>query len=756
MKKIKAVIAGNPNSGKTCIFNRLTRGFQKVGNFPGVTVDKAIGKFRINGYEVEIVDIPGTYSLIPYTEEEKIAKNSIWFEKPDIIIDVIDSSNFTRNLFLTTSLAEYNIPMVAAFNMVDTLDKKGKEFDLDHFKELTGIFPVLTVGNKNKGIEDLKQRIVEAYEAGNPPHWEVVKDPNLLKILKDLENQIKQVQEKIDFPAHWLAVKILEDSKMSISLAKAAGIKIPVGDYSDELAKFRYMECERITEQIMSETKIKSKRISQKIDDYIMHPVLGFIVFLLVLYAIFKFTFFVSDLPYLDGQLSLVGWLERFFEFLSNMVEGLPEGFFKSLLQDGVIGGVGAVMSFVPLIFFLFLSITLLEDSGYMSRISFLMDGVLKRFGLQGASVFPIVVSGGIIGGCAVPGIMACRIIRSEKERLATMLVAPFTNCGAKLPVYAMLIAAFFQEHESLIMFLLTMISWLVVLFGGLLLRKTLIRGEGEPFIMEIPDYHFPSFSNVFRSSGQKTWLYMKKAGTIILGINILIWIIMTFPRQPETIEEQYKHRISQLNEYKEKIHFAIEEQLRMHQKEEVFPEIMDHSDVENLLSNSDFSDIYDSDSRLKKLLSLHYFINQYKDHLLLQRNEDALRYSIAGRFGTYMEYFMKPLGFDFKINIALVGGFAAKEVIVGTLGVVYAMEDVDPLQSETLSSRIAKDTIWDWVTAFVLMVFVMLYAPCFATIAMIKKETGRWRWAIFSFLYSTAIAYIVALVIKWILNLFV
>ena len=431
-----------------------------------------------------------------------------------------------------------------------------------------------------------------------------------------------------------------------------------------------------VIKECVTRPEVDRRTLSDKLDKVLTHRMLGPTFLLAVIWALYEFVFTASETP--------VGWVETIFGWLGSAVEtGMADGLLKSMIVSGVIDGVGGVLGFVPLIMFMFFFIAILEDSGYMARVAFILDRVLRSFGMHGNSMVALIVSGGIAGGCAVPGVMATRTLRDPKERLATILVAPFMNCGAKLPVFALLIAAFFSAHQGTMMFLITLLSWAFALIAARILRGTIIKGESSPFIMELPPYRIPTLRGLLIHMWERTWQYIKKAGTIILAVSILLWALMTFPSLPEEKAT------------------AIEAETTQGVAEDV---------VANKLA------------------------------------EAELAHSVAGRVGRALEAITQPLmGFDWRTNIALVGGFAAKEVVVATLGTAYSLGEIDPEESESLSERLANDPGWTPLSAFALILFIMLYAPCFVTVAVIKRETQSWKWAGFSMLYTTAAAFVIA-----------
>jgi ferrous iron transport protein B len=395
----------------------------------------------------------------------------------------------------------------------------------------------------------------------------------------------------------------------------------------------------------------------------------------------------------------LVEWLAGFFALVNRGIDALlPDGPLKSMITSGVVDGVGGVLGFVPIIMFMFFGIAVLEDSGYLARVAFMMDRIFHFFGLHGSSVMPFIVSGGIAGGCAVPGVMATRTLRSPKERLATLLTVPFMNCGAKLPVLTLLIGAFFSAHQARYMFLATLAAWIVALCAAKFLRMTVLRGASTPFVMELPPYRFPTVKGLFIHTWERTWQYMKKAGTVILGISVLIWAMMTYPGLPEKQAAQFEQQRQQA------------QAMRAVAGEEAASKALQEIKAEEAM--------------------------------------EGLRHSFGGRIGIALEGVSRYAGIDWRTNIALIGGFAAKEVIISTLGTAYSLGAVDPEASTSLSDRLAKDPRWNPVVALAVMVFIMFYAPCFVTVVCIAKEAGSWKWAAFSMAFNTLFAFILAVAV--------
>jgi ferrous iron transport protein B len=425
----------------------------------------------------------------------------------------------------------------------------------------------------------------------------------------------------------------------------------------------------------------------------------------LVLYAIYKFTFSFGEIP--------MNWVENLFAWMADMATRLiPPGLLQSMVVSGIIGGVGGVLSFVPLIALMFMCIAFLEDSGYMARVAYMLDRVFRIFGLHGCSVMPFIISGGIAGGCAVPGVMATRTLRSPKEKLATLLTVPFMPCGAKLPIFILLVGIFFPENKATVLFLISLVAWATALIVSKILRSTIIKGAPTPFVMELPPYRYPTLSGLLIHTWERTWQYIKKAGTVILAISILLWAAMTFPRLP--VEQVHK-----FTRHKAEIERQIQE-------------------IKAQNSGSDDQSAIAAIAKHKQLIA----------GLDAELARKKLQYSLAGRLGTLLEPITKWAGFDWKINISLIGGFAAKEVIISTLGTAYSLSQVEAEESVSLADKIVRDPRWDTKRAISVILFILLYAPCLVTIIAIAKETDTWRWALFSMTFNTIFAFVLATVV--------
>ena len=701
-------LAGNPNSGKTTLFNDLTGARQHVGNYPGVTVDKKEGILTHNEQKIRIVDLPGTYSLTAYSMEELVARDYLVNEKPDVVVNIVDASNLERNLYLTCQFLELGVPLVIALNMVDVAEKRGITINTDKLSKLLGIPVIPIVARTGQGVQAMLDTVLTVSRETDHP-------PTLLRYGSDIDQALREIVPLIEqaellantYPARWTALKILENDEQildKVMLANSAlgqqlvdrseklthHLQTTIDAYPEAvIADHRYGFIKSILRQGVVTRVFDEDRLytSDKIDKIVTNRVLGPLVMAAILFGLYSFTFTYSTF--------LVDWLGSLFSLAGTTVETLlPDGPLKSMIVSGVIDGMGGVLGFVPIIMFMFFGIAVLEDSGYLARVAFMMDRIFHFFGLHGSSVMPFIVSGGIAGGCAVPGVMATRTLRSPKERMATLLTVPFMNCGAKLPVLTLIIGAFFSSHQARYMFLATVAAWLVALLAAKFLRLTVLKGEATPFVMELPPYRFPTLRGLIIHTWERTWQYIKKAGTVILGISILLWAMMTFPGLPVEKTAEFT---------------AMRQQI--------------------IAANP-----ADSAAEILKIDGLEA--------------EGGLRNSYAGRIGIALESISKYAGFDWRTNIALVGGFAAKEVIVATLGTAYSLGEVDPQNSTTLKERLAKDPGWNPVVALSVLAFIMFYAPCFVTIVAIANEAGSWKWAFFSMGFNTVFAFLLSVAI--------
>ncbi len=676
-KHLTIALTGNPNSGKTTIFNNLTGARQHVGNWPGVTVEKKEGTCKYNGYEIKVIDLPGTYSLTAYSIEEVVARDFVIKEKPDVVVDIVDASNLQRNLYLTTQFKELGAKVIIALNMSDLAKKNGVNIDVQKMSQLLGSPVIPTVGNKNQGTKELLEAAIKTAED------KIGLDEHPITYGKEIDPEIEKIQKIISkdpnltsqYSPSWLAIKLMEDDSEVIKVVEASSawqeiqsavsksqnyILDHIGDDAITLiADQRYGFIAGLTAETVQRPELERLSISDKIDKVITNRILGLPIFLLFMYALLKFTF--------SGSEFMVGWFESFFEWLGGAAATLiPEGIFQSFIVDGIIGGVGGVLGFFPLVLFLFLGIAIIEDSGYMARGAFVMDKIMHAFGLHGKSFLPLLIG----MGCTVPALMASRTLESRKDRLITMLVNGFIICGAKVPIYALFIGAFFFKSGATVFFLFYVIGITFAVFMAKLFRVFLLPGEAAPFVMELPPYRVPTIKGVLIHMWERGWMYLRKAGTVILLVSIIIWFGFTFPQEPKYLKDY------------------------------------------NAVAS------------------------------------EQMEKSYAGKVGHAIEPFFKPLGFDWRSSIALLAGFAAKEVVVTTYGTLYSLGKTDPEKAEPLREAIQKDPSWTPLKALSFMIFCLIYVPCFVATVVFHKEAGSWKWTGFMVLYTTVLAWVVSFVI--------
>ncbi len=697
-------LAGNPNCGKTTLFNAITGERRHVGNYPGITVEKKEGYCQVDGGQIQLVDLPGTYSLTAYSPEELVARNYLIQDRPDAVINIVDSSNIERNLYLTVQLLELGIPVLIALNMVDMAAARGLEINVEELARRLRLPVIPTVARTGRGKEELLEaawRLVQKDAVWAPLY--ISYGPDIDPVLNKMEALIGSAGFLTDLlPARWTALKYLETDGEVIRKGKEKdpALSGKLEELAEQVSQHLQKTLDSYPEAIIADHRYgfitallkggvvkqshKADRLylSDQLDRVLTNRFFGPLLMMLIIYAVYKFTFTYSKVP--------VGWLEAGFSELGRLADSsLPPGPFKSLIVSGVIDGVGGVLGFVPLILFMFFAIAILEDTGYLARVAYMLDRVFRTFGLHGSSVMAYIISGGIAGGCAVPGVLAARTLRSPRERIATLITAPFMNCGAKLPVFAMLIAAFFSAKEAQVMFLLTILSWAAALLIAKLIRSTILRGPSTPFLLELPPYRLPTFKGLLIHTWERAWQYIRKAGTIILAISIIFWALMSFPGLPETDRKIYDEERASIP-----------------------------------------AGGPDSQARL-----------QVVDN---EEAQAALKNSIAGRIGSGLTLITTVNGFDWRTNVALVSGIAAKEIIISTMGTAYSLGRSRRGEQIPLSRRLAADSSWTPLKAFSLIIFIMLYAPCFATITCIIRESS-WKWGLFSMVFNTLTAFIVS-----------
>ncbi|MBS5795185.1 MAG: ferrous iron transport protein B [Dysgonomonas mossii] len=705
-KVIRVALVGNPNAGKTSLFNIASGAHEHVGNYGGVTVDSKEGKFKHGGYTFKVVDLPGTYSLSAYTPEELFVRRHIVEDKPDVVINIVAASNLERNLYLTTELIDMEVSTVIALNMYDELLETGSEFDYQSLSQMIGIPIVPTVAKTGVGIGDLFDAVIRVYEEKEPIvrrvhiyYGNVVENAiSKLNILLEKEKETSLI-----FPRRYISTKLLEKDKdvdaYVGSLSNAADI------YALRDSEVKYIEdtLKEDTESVLTNArygfvagglkqtlkeKLFESDVTRMIDAVVTNKYIGFPVFFFFMWVMFECTFRLGGYP--------MEWIENGVAVLGNFIRGnMVDGMLKDLIVDGIIGGVGGVIVFLPNILILYAFISFMEDSGYMARAAFIMDKVMHKMGLHGKSFIPLVMG----FGCNVPAILATRTIESRNSRMITMLVNPFMSCSARLPVYLLFVGVFFKSYASFALFGLYFTGILLAVISARLFKRFLFPKEDTPFVMELPPYRMPTIKSVTIHMWDKSQQYLRKMGGVILVASIIIWFLGYFPRDKER-ELKYDNMITQVEQ---------QEGLGDEEKSAQIEEIEEG------------------------------------------RNTEHQEESYIGRVGKAIEPVMRPLGFDWKISVSLLSGMAAKEVVVSTLGVLYTGSSED---QESLEVRLLADRQVDGSTTFTplvvvsLLLFVLIYFPCVATIAAIKEESGSWKWGVFSIVYTTLLAWLISFVV--------
>lgn len=674
---INIALVGNPNAGKTSLFNLASGSHEHVGNYTGVTVDSKEGHLDYKGYRFNIFDLPGTYSLTAYSPEEVFVRKHLIEQKPDIIINIVSASNLERNLYLTAQLIEMDIPMVIALNMYDELEKSGAKLDYQALSRMLGVSIIPTQAKdgitENSGIAELFDAVISTYEGKNPvsKHIHINHGGDLQITIDRINKLIKKPNNYQGYiSSRFYAIKFIENDKEAEEFIKALPNAQDIIDYKNKMVPHIEKELDEDCESAIinakygfingalnetyTEPKRKTSGLTRILDPIVTNKFLGYPIFILFMWLMFECTFVLGAYPQ--------EWIEAGIDYLNVFLSGiLPEGPLTDLLLDGIISGVGGVLVFLPNILILYFFISLMEDSGYLSRAAFIMDKIMHKMGLHGKSFVPMLMG----FGCNVPAIMATRTLESKHSRLITMLVIPFMSCSARLPVYVLFASIFFPQHASVVMLSLYVLGIVVAVISARILKRFLVKGDDTPFVMELPPYRVPTLKSAVHHMWEKSVQYLKKMGTLILFASIIIWALGYFP---------------------------------MANDENTTP-------------------------------------------------SEQLEQSYIGQMGKFIEPIIEPLGFNWKMGIGIVAGLPAKELVVSTLNVLYTNSDEEPTEeSSVLVSAMQKDFTPASVLAF--MVFILLCFPCIATIMAIKHESGTWRWAAFSAIYTTAVAWVLAFLI--------
>ena len=744
-ENITIALAGNPNAGKTTIYNALTGARQHIGNYPGVTVEKKESSITYNGKNLKIIDLPGTYSLTAYSVEEVVARNVIINEKPDVVVDIIDSSNLERNLYLAVQLMELRIPLVFVFNMKDMAQEMGIKINVAKLSQLLGVPIIETVGSKGDGVKNILDEAIKVAQSNSINYPVISYDSIIEKSLSSIEALVKEYAQGVEnYNSRWLSVKLLEGDKDVLNLVPSPIVAEEIKRAEQEIEKIlgdtpetaiasaRYGFISGACQECVTTTVEARHNMSDAIDSVLVNRVLGIPIFLGLMYLVFQLTFTLGD-PFM-------GWIEEFFGFLGDKASVvISHDLLRSLIVDGIIGGVGGVIVFLPNIIFLFIAIAVLEASGYMARVAFIMDKVMHKIGLHGKSFIPFLIG----FGCSVPAIMATRTLDNQRDRIITMLVTPFMSCGARLPIYLLIIPAFFEKNQALVLWVIYLIGIVMAIVIAKLLGMTVLKGESAPFVMELPPYRIPTLKGVLTQMWERSWLYLKKAGTIILFISIVMWALTVFPQFPEDKAEAYTASLPALEQT------VSENTEKLSSLGYIIPNEENAAEAE--ANNAKLSDADKAEA--EKLVAVLEETNGKIDEILFNYSEAELEYSAAGRIGKFIEPVLVPLGFDWKIGTALIGAFAAKEVFVAQMGIVYSLGEVGE-DSDALRAKLQEN--YTPLIGFAIMVFALLSAPCMATFAIVKRESNSWKWAFFQFFGMTLVAYVITLLIYQIGRLFV
>ncbi len=770
--QIRIALAGNPNCGKTTMFNNITGAKQHVGNYAGVTVEKKEGYKKFDGHELLFIDLPGTYSLTARSLDELVARNVIVNDNPDVIVNVLDASNLERNLYLAAQLLELEKPMVIALNMSDVAEDMGIKYDLKKMAEMTGATIVSTVGRTNIGTKELLEATVSVAASQKAPGVTINYGDLLEGKISELVEELKQAGT-VTYPLRWVAVKLLEKDADVIGkvmrfenteavIEKAKAIREEIKDQVDldvVFQEYRHRFAVEVYNACLTQAPTQLETRSDRYDKILTHRILGLPIFMVVMWLLFNFVNTVGAIPQ--------GWIEDGFTALQAwVVTVIPEGQLQSLISDGIIAGVGAVLSFVPLILLLFLGISFLEDTGYMARAAFVIDRVMRACGLHGKSFIPLLLG----FGCSVPSVMGARILDNYKDRMVTILITPFMSCSARLPVYTLFAAAFFPpEWAGTVVFGVYALGIVFGIVFAKIFRKYLFAGEAEPFVMELPPYHLPTLKATLTHMFERGIMYLKKAGTFILAASILVWFITTYPMDVEYSKDYdaLHDQVAQTYEMKDAetlAHFGIATDEQKDQVNEIVDnmkstvadattqaedageaapeiEVEDDSEAPEL-----FNDIKDQNEQLFPVAWAMYKnsvnLDDENQKIDEQKNSEKLEQSYAAMFGKAINPVLKPLGFDWKIGVSLVAGLAAKEVVVSTLGTIYAVGG-DTDHPQALTDYLQNDPHFTPLIALTLMLFILIYPPCIAALAVIKRETGSWKWMLFMFCYENAFAWI-------------
>lgn len=710
-KRIHVALVGNPNCGKTTLFNVASGSTEHVGNYSGVTVGAKKARCRVKNHKIDLVDLPGTYSLTAYSQEEKYVRNYIIDQTPDVVVNVVDASNLERNLYLTTQLIDMDIKVVIALNMYDELQQHGAKFDYEKLGRMLGIPIIPTVGSKGEGIDELFSKIIQVHRDEDPivRHIHINYDGIVERSIKNIRSVIEKdanIYNRVS--PRFLSLKLLEKDEEALNLVSGSSVEQELKDVAGEEANLiesaynenpesfitdsKYGFIAGALKETYKESHVQRRKSTELIDSFLTHKLFGIPLFFLFMFITFYCTFYFGEYP--------KAWIETGVEFLGSWVSNtMADGTLKDLIVDGIIGGVGGVIVFLPNILLLFLFISFMEDTGYMARAAFITDKVMHKIGLHGKSFIPLIMG----FGCNVPAIMATRTLENRNDRLLTMLINPFMSCSARIPVYILIIGAFFKENAAVVLFSMYGIGIVIAVIVARIFKRVIFKSMEAPFVMELPPYRVPVPKVIIRHMWTKAFQYLRKMGGTILVASIIIWALGYFPRNVE--------------------------------KGEIVANTMSVQAQTSPNSNMD----------------INITTVEQHDHSAVKLKELQQERSYIGRIGKFISPVMEPLGFDWKMSVSVLTGVVAKEVIVSTMGVLYMADE----EAFDLQDRLKASGVFNSLSAFVFMLFILIYFPCIAVLITVSKEAG-WKWALFMAGYTTLLAWIMAFIVNNIGSLFV
>lgn len=729
-KTINVALVGNPNAGKTSVFNYASGSHEHVGNYSGVTVDYKEAQFKYKGYTINITDLPGTYSLSAYTPEEVYVRRYIADTNPDVIVNVVDSSNLERNLYLTTQLIDMDLKVVVDLNMYDELERNGDKFNYKELGEMVGIPFVPTVGSKGRGLKELYDTIINVYTDHDKTsrHIHINYGDDVEEAICSLQPMLRMPENRhqiVRYSTRFIAIKLLDKDREARKLVETLHNGLEIIAAADREIKKLEKHLNDDSETIITDAKYafvagalketfkegsRAKRKStESIDAFMTHRFWGFPIFLFFIWLTFYATFALGELP--------KGLLEMGIGFIKdNISTVMADGPFKDLLLNGIVSGVGNVIVFLPNILILFFFISLLEDTGYMARAAFIMDKLMHKIGLHGKSFIPLIMG----FGCNVPAIMSTRTIESRSNRLLTMLISPLMSCSARLPIYILILGAFFPNNAGSMLFAIYLVGIVLAILMALLLKSTMFRHKDVPFVMELPPYRIPTLKATTRHMWFKGSQYLKKMGGIILVAVIFIWALSYYPRNV-----QYSQN---------------------------------YDGQKAVIAQNFVQQTASIDSTSSNYMMLASQRDSLIRHIDTEMQSERQKFSYLGRVGVMIEPVMRPLGFDWKMSIALLSALPAKEIVVSTMGVIYQVDGDAESNTSSLIKKLQDDSytigpqkgekVFSKPVALSFLMFVLIYFPCVAVVAALKKESGSWGWAFFTIFYTTALAWIVAFIV--------